>query len=77
MFAALIIVVGGFDVISTDVALAAGSVEANPLIGTLQTHFGGWWFAPKILLHVLFAYFVLWLPSKKMLRISGIVVAVY
>ena len=70
-----LILVGVFDVVSTNMALAAGNIEANPLISAIQDVFGPWWAAPKMLVHVLFAWFIIWLPSQRMITIgSGVVV---
>ena len=75
--AALLIVLGGLDVISTGFALAAGNEEANPLILALQINLGSWWGLPKVFIHLLFAYFVLWLPTRRMLNAATIVCIFY
>ena len=77
LLAALILVLGGLDVISTTAALADGNEELNPLIGSLQTYLGNWWGLPKIFIHLLFAYFVVWLPTKRMLGAASIVIVFY
>ena len=75
--AALLIVLGGLDVVSTSAALAAGNEEANPLIVNLQANLGSWWGLPKVFIHLLFAYFVVWLPTSRMLRAATIVSLFY
>ena len=75
--AALLIVLGGLDVVSTSAALAAGNQEANPLIGALQINLGSWWGLPKVFIHLLFAYFVVWLPTGRMLKAATIVSLFY
>ena len=77
VLATLLVIVGGCDVVSTNVALAAGQVEANPLVTMLQSEFGTWWSVPKIAFHLLFAMLILWLPSKKMLSIARFVILAY
>ncbi len=69
-----LIIVGGIDVVSTNMALATGNIEANPLVSSIQDMFGPWWAAPKMVVHVLFAWFIIWLPSQRMIMIgSGVV----
>jgi hypothetical protein len=75
--AALLVVLAGIDVISTSAALAAGAIEANPFALAMQQHLGASWAVPKVLIHLLFAMFILWLPSIKMLRCAGVVVTGY
>ena len=75
--AALLIVLGGLDVVSTGAALAAGNEEANPLMVSLQINLGSWWGLPKVFIHLLFAYFVVWLPTRRMMRAATIVSLFY
>lgn len=77
VFAALIVAVGVLDVLSTNAMLAAGNIEANALMASLQHELGVWWFVPKLLVHVLVAVFVLWLPSKSMIRKAQAIVVIY
>ena len=67
-----LIIVGGIDVVGSNMALATGNIEANPLVGTVQDMFGSWWAAPKMVAHVLFAWFIIWLPPQRMIG-SGVV----
>jgi hypothetical protein len=75
--AALLVIVAGVDIISTSAALAAGAIEANPFALAMQHHLGASWAVPKVLIHLFFAMFILWLPSTKMLRCAGLVVVGY
>ena len=77
MLALFLIVVAGFDVVSTNAALAAGHVEANPVISFLQAHLGTWWSAPKMGFHLMLALLILWLPSRKMIFMARVVVGGY
>ena len=77
VLAALLVVVGGLDLISTNAALAAGHLEGNSLVAAFQAELGSWWSVPKIAFHLILAWFVLWLPSKRMLKIAGLVIAGY
>ena len=77
VLAALIVAVGVLDVLSTNAMLAAGNIEANLLMAGLQHELGVWWFVPKLVVHVLVAMFVLWLPSKSMIRKAQAVVLIY
>ncbi len=75
--AALLLIAGGLDTVSTNVALAAGYAEGNPIVGALQSTLGPMWVLPKIALHLAAAYLVLWLPSRRMIRCARLVVAGY
>ncbi|MBT5048480.1 MAG: hypothetical protein HOM58_08245 [Rhodospirillaceae bacterium] len=77
ILAALIVAVGILDVLSTNAMLAAGNIEANAMMASLQENLGVWWFIPKLLVHVLAAMFVLWLPSKSMIRKGQAIVLIY
>ena len=75
ILALAIVIVGGLDLISTNIALGAGQIEANPVLRSMQTDLGPWWSLPKMAFHLALAYLVLWLPSKRMLA-TGVVVSV-
>lgn len=77
IMAALVLLAGALDVISTNTALAAGLVEANPFVGAVQDYLGHWWSVPKITWHLALALFIIWLPSRRMLRVSTIVILGY
>jgi uncharacterized BrkB/YihY/UPF0761 family membrane protein len=77
MLAVLILFVGVFDVVSTNASLAAGNAEANAFIASFQQGWGGWWFVPKLLIHVALALVILWLPSRRMLRHARVGIAIY
>jgi len=71
------VVVAVIDVVSTNAALAAGHVEGNPLIRELQASLGSWWPVPKIAFHLALGLLILWLPSRKMMSMAGLVVVGY
>jgi H+/Cl- antiporter ClcA len=73
----LIVVIGIFDVISTNVTIAAGNTESNPLVLWVQHHLDEWWFIPKITVHFLLALVILWLPTRRMIRNARIGVVLY
>lgn len=77
LLAGLIVLAGIFDVISTEAMLAAGAIEANPLMAAVQQAWGIWWFFPKLLVHIGVAGFVLWLPSRRMIRTARLGVLLY
>jgi hypothetical protein len=77
LIALMIVVVGVLDVISTNASLAAGGSETNALIAAFMTQLGSWWFLPKMAVHFLVALFVLWLPSRRLLRNAQVCVAAY
>lgn len=48
----LIVVLGILDVVSTNLVLAAGGRELNPIVSWTMEHLEAWWHMPKILIHV-------------------------
>lgn len=77
LVAVLLVLVGVLDVVSTNVSLAAGNTEDNPLMAALMRDLGIWWFVPKLAVHVGLAALVLWLPSRGMLQKAGAGIALY
>jgi len=77
LVAFLLVLVGILDVLSTNASLAAGNVETNPLVAALLRELGGWWFVPKLAVHVSLAVLVLWVPSRGMIRKAGAGIALY
>ncbi|MEE8189313.1 MAG: DUF5658 family protein [Kiloniellales bacterium] len=72
-----IVILGGLDLFSTNAALAAGQMEGNLLVRSLQTALGSAWAVPKMAFHLALAYLVLWMPSKRMLATGAVVSAAY
>lgn len=77
LLAAALVITGGLDLVSTNLALAAGQIEGNPLIRSVQASMGAWWSLPKMMLHLCLAYLVLWIPSKRALVVGGFVCLSY
>ena len=77
VLAAALVIIGGLDIVSTNAALAAGQIESNPLLRSLQADMGSWWSLPKMAFHLVLAYLVLWIPSKRMLATGAVVSAAY
>ena len=48
----LIVLLGIVDVISTNMVLAAGGVEQNPIVAWIMEQLDSWWHMPKLLIHV-------------------------
>jgi len=62
--------------VSTNAGLAAGAVEANPLMAAAQESLGAWWAAPKVALQLLTATIVLAHPSRAVFICVGAVTSV-
>ena len=77
VLAAVFVVIGGLDLVSSNAALAAGHSEGNPLVRSLQADMGSWWSLAKTAFHLLLAYLILWIPSKRMLATGSLVSAAY
>ena len=75
--AAVLVIAGSLDVVSTNAALAVGHVEGNPLLQSLQADMGAWWVLPKLVFHLAFASLILWIPSVRTLAVAGLVNAAY
>ena len=54
----MIVVLGILDVVSTNLVIAAGGVELNPIVALWMEHLNSWWHLPKLLIHLLAAYLV-------------------
>jgi len=59
-----IVIIGVLDAVSTNAAINAGGVEANPVIQYIMDNFGEMWVTPKLLVHIFLAFMVLWYPNK-------------
>ncbi len=77
VLAAVFVVIGGLDIVSTNAALAAGHFEGNPVMRWLQADMGSWWSLPKMAFHLSMAYLILWIPSRRMLATGSLVSAAY
>ncbi len=71
------VLIGGLDLLSTNAALAAGHLEGNPLLRSIQMDLGPWWSLPKMAFHLVLAYLVLRIPSKRMLATGAVVSVAY
>ena len=73
----LVLIAGGFDIVSTNAALETGNVEGNPIVQFIFSMTGQWWTIPKILFHFILACAILWLPSRRMIFSARLVVIGY
>lgn len=53
LFGAMIILLGILDVVSTNLVIAAGGNELNPVVAWFMDSLDHWWHVPKLALHVL------------------------
>jgi len=67
--AILTLVAGVGDVISTNLGLAAGAVELNPVLAWFQAKMSFWWFLPKMALHGVLVAIVLWNPRPMVMMV--------
>ncbi len=77
VLAFLFVVLGSLDVVSTNIAQAAGFTEANPVMRLMQEQLGIWWALPKIAVHLAMASAILWLPTRKLLSAAGAMTVLY
>ncbi len=74
LLAAALVLVGGFDAFTTELALrTGGAIEINPVIRAAQEGLGVWWIAAKMAAHVLLAGAVLWFPNRPTLIAMSLV----
>ncbi len=77
VLALFLLMLGGLDAASTNVALAAGHFESNPLMRSLQADMSFWWSFPKMGVHLAIAFLILWFPSKRVLASGTMLSALY
>ena len=75
--ALLFVVMGSLDVVSTNAGLAAGYVEGNPVMRLMQEQLGAWWAVPKAAGHFALASIWLWLPTRRLLVVAGVITVYY
>ncbi len=77
VLALFLLMLGGLDAASTNVALAAGHFESNPLMRFLQADMSFWWSFPKMGGHLAIAFLILWFPCKRVLASATMLSALY
>lgn len=77
IIAFLFLIAALYDLITTNIGLMNGHAEGNFIVKFFQNELGGLWAVPKVAFHLMFAFFVMWLPSPKMLFIARIVIIGY
>lgn len=73
--AIVMVLVGWLDVVSTHLALEAGGEEANPIVHFLMVHLGAFWAVPKIVLHGLIGFMIMWWPNRPTLLMLSVTTA--
>ncbi len=64
------------DVITTNLGLAAGAVEANDIMRWFQKKLGDWWFLPRLIGQLVPAVMILWYPHRAVLVVITPVIPV-
>ena len=77
VLALFLLILGGMDAASTNVALATGHIESNPIMRSLQMDMSFWWSFPKMGAHLAIAFLILWFPSKRVLASGTMLSALY
>ena len=77
VLALFLVILGGLDAASTNVALAVGHFESNPLMRFLQADMSFWWSFPKMGGHLAIAFLILWFPCKRVLASGTMLSALY
>ncbi len=76
LVAALFVLVGVCDALSTNWALTHGAHEINGAMRWLQDSLGAFWFVPKALAHALVASMIMWSPNRILLSIMSVMTVV-
>ena len=74
--AASLISLAVLDVITTNLGLAAGAVEANKLMRWFQKNLGDWWFVPRLLAQLIPAIMIIWYPHRAVLVVIAPVIPI-
>ena len=61
----LIVLLGIVDVISTNMVLAKGGVELNPIVAWIMEQLDQWWHMPKLAIHVAAGFLVFYLLNSR------------
>lgn len=72
LVAAMFMLVGICDALSTNWALSHGAFEVNGAMRWLQETLGPLWFVPKAMAHALVAAMIVWSPNKIVLSIMSV-----
>jgi len=70
--ASITMILGVLDVFSTNLGLAAGAVEQNPLILGMMGTVGVYYFIPKLLLTSVVASMIIWSPTRLTLALMAL-----
>lgn len=77
VFGALIILLGVLDVISTNLVLAAGGSELNPIVIWLMESLDKFWYVPKLALHVFAGILVYHVLRSRLTKTCAIALIVF
>jgi len=77
VFGILIVVLGVLDVISTNMVLAAGGQELNPIVGWFMETLDHWWHVPKLALHILAGLLVYHVLRSRLAATCAIILIVF
>ncbi len=72
LVAAMFMLVGICDALSTNWALSQGAFEINGAMRWLQDSLGVLWFVPKAMAHALVAAMIIWSPNRILLSIMSV-----
>ncbi len=74
--ATCLIVLTILDIITTNLGLAAGAVEANKIIRWFQENLGDWWFIPRLIAQIIPAMMIVWYPHRAVLLVTTPVIPI-
>jgi hypothetical protein len=77
VFGVLIVLLGVLDVISTNLVLAAGGSELNPIVAWFMEVLDHWWHLPKLALHVLAGLLVYHVLRSRLAATCAIILIIF
>lgn len=77
IFGVLIVALGVLDVISTNLVVAAGGIELNPIVAWLMDRLDNWWHVPKMALHVIAGLLVYHVLRSRLAASCAVILIVF
>lgn len=74
VMAATLVLLSILDIISTNMGLSAGAVEANRIMRWVQYQLGDWWFIVRLVAQMIPALMIIWYPHRLVLLVVAPVI---
>lgn len=74
--ATCLIVLSILDIVTTNLGLDVGAMEANWIMRWFQKHLGDWWFLPRLIGQIVPAMMIIWYPHRAVLVVMTPVIPI-